>query len=349
MKLFYTQDKLQNAAVATGNGTPLATRGMASLGLQVSGTFVGTVAFEATLDGANWIALQAVDVRDGSVVTTATAPGVFVAACAGISQVRARISAYSSGNITVVGLATTASASQILADVQIGTGTFSIGKIAIDDGQDATLGAKADAPADVDEDTTARSGVSLWKGIKNYLRSVKATLGATTGAAVTTDADGTLQQYLRGLVKLIIAKIGITVADGDNATLGAKADAPVDADEDTTARSGISLWKGIKNYLRNLVGQFAAATVTEYNITLTNAGQEYSQALPANCRKVIFRCRTNVEIRYAWVTGKVAGPTAPYQTLKAGADYGLDGIKSSGTLYWASAVGGPVIEMEVWS
>ncbi len=35
-------------------------------------------------------------------------------------------------------------------------------------------------------------------------------LGITTGAAVTTDANGTIQQYLRGLIKLIIAGIQTT-------------------------------------------------------------------------------------------------------------------------------------------
>ena len=40
----------------------------------------------------------------------------------------------------------------------------------------------------------------------------QATLGITTGAAVTTDATGTLQQYLRGLVKLIAAGISVTVS-----------------------------------------------------------------------------------------------------------------------------------------
>src|SRR5665213_1756869 len=36
-------------------------------------------------------------------------------------------------------------------------------------------------------------------------------LGLTTDAAVTTDATGTLQQYLRGLVKLIAAGINVVV------------------------------------------------------------------------------------------------------------------------------------------
>ena len=92
------------------------------------------------------------------------------------------------------------------------------------------------------------------------------------------------------------------------------------------------------------------AAVTEYNVTLTAANTEYSQALPANARKLIFRCRTADTVRYAWATGKVATPTAPYQTLRASAEYALDGIKvASGAIYFASATAGVVMEMEAWS
>jgi hypothetical protein len=93
-----------------------------------------------------------------------------------------------------------------------------------------------------------------------------------------------------------------------------------------------------------------ATTPTEYNVTLTNANTEYYQALPANTRRLCFRCRTGVVCRYAWVTGKVAGSTAPYQTLQASSEYAVDGVKlASSTLYFASATAGAVIELEVWA
>lgn len=98
-----------------------------------------------------------------------------------------------------------------------------------------------------------------------------ATLGATTGVAVTTDANGTIQQYLRGLVKLAITTGGwlsnitqwgsnavtggagavaagtprVTLASDDPAvaTLGATAGAAVTTDANGT----------IQQYLRGLV------------------------------------------------------------------------------------------------
>lgn len=42
-------------------------------------------------------------------------------------------------------------------------------------------------------------------------QAIQATAGATSGAAVVTDANGTIQQYLRGLVKLVIGFITVKI------------------------------------------------------------------------------------------------------------------------------------------
>ena len=91
-------------------------------------------------------------------------------------------------------------------------------------------------------------------------------------------------------------------------------------------------------------------TPTVYNVTLTNANTEYSQALPANTREFRFHCRTLYDCRFAWVTGKVATPTSPYLTLFAGSDYYSDNDNlASQTLYLASSTAGVVIEIECWT
>jgi len=93
-----------------------------------------------------------------------------------------------------------------------------------------------------------------------------------------------------------------------------------------------------------------STTPTVYNLTLTNANTEYSQALPANTREFRFRCRTTYDIRFAWVTGKVATPTEPYLTLPAGSDYYSDWNKlANQTLYLASSTAGVVVEIECWT
>lgn len=94
------------------------------------------------------------------------------------------------------------------------------------------------------------------------------------------------------------------------------------------------------------------STPTVYNVTLTNADTEYSQALPANCRGFEFQARTEALVRYAFVTGKVATPTAPWLTLKAGDAYASPPINqaaSPSTLYLASPVAGTIVEITAWS
>lgn len=101
-----------------------------------------------------------------------------------------------------------------------------------------------------------------------------------------------------------------------------------------------------------VVADPATTTQTDYNVTLTNADTEYSQALPANCRLFEFQCRTDVAVRWSKTTGKVAGPTAPYKTLKAGDYYyspPLNQAASPDTLYFAAAVGSLVVELTVWT
>jgi len=87
-----------------------------------------------------------------------------------------------------------------------------------------------------------------------------------------------------------------------------------------------------------------------YNVTLAVADTEYAQALSANTRQFRFRCRTFYEIRFAFVTGKVATPTAPYLTLPEGSDYNSDYNNLAAlTLYFATDEAGVVVEIEEWT
>lgn len=89
-------------------------------------------------------------------------------------------------------------------------------------------------------DTTSVTGISIWKQISASVQLMVfgaglattaqrttlasddpavATLGATTGSAVITDANGTIQQYLRGIVKLLITA-GTVVLGAGTAIIG---------------------------------------------------------------------------------------------------------------------------------
>ncbi len=99
---------MQTAAVATGAGTSILMAGYNRAMFQVSGTFVGTITFQATVDGTNYVtyALSDLSTAARTHTTTQTTPGVYIADDAsGLTAIRANITAYTSGSITVVGSA----------------------------------------------------------------------------------------------------------------------------------------------------------------------------------------------------------------------------------------------------
>lgn len=93
---------LQSAVESTGNGEELRVAGYGVASLQVTGTFVGTVTFEGTVDHQNWSVVQVKNKGTGATATTATAVGIFDIDLTGLEFLRARISAYTSGAITIV-------------------------------------------------------------------------------------------------------------------------------------------------------------------------------------------------------------------------------------------------------
>lgn len=93
-----------------------------------------------------------------------------------------------------------------------------------------------------------------------------------------------------------------------------------------------------------------ATTPTIYNVTMTNANTEYSQALSANTKKFLIATRDRTAFRLAFVTGKVATPTEPYLTVAANEIYFEDLLNfTSKTIFFASASAGKSIEIMEWT
>jgi len=86
-----------------------------------------------------------------------------------------------------------------------------------------------------------------------------------------------------------------------------------------------------------------------YNKTLTTLNTEYSQEVPMRTRKIMIQCRTSVAIRISNVIGKVATPTAPYQTIKSGDVYYDNDICIDGLIYLASGTSGVIAEITCWN
>lgn len=96
-----TLHALHTAAVATANGTALDVQQYPAVGVQVEGITSATITFEVTIDGSTWYAALASNLTTGLVATTATADGMYQVPTVGPEQMRARISTYVSGTITV--------------------------------------------------------------------------------------------------------------------------------------------------------------------------------------------------------------------------------------------------------
>ena len=194
-------------------------------------------------------------------------------------------------------------------------------------------------------DTTASAIAPLITG--GIYRSTAASVSATSDATIhLTDAYGRQE---------VLINTGSLNEVTNIATLGGQA-----PQWDNTDKLAVSLYgKGsaagdtelpvFSNTYPGIVDP-VTSTPTAYNVTLTTAASEYSQELPANTKGFEFQCRTAYDVRFAYVTGKVAGPTAPYLTLKAGSEYYKENVKlASTTLYLASAQAGVVVEITAWA
>lgn len=89
------------------------------------------------------------------------------------------------------------------------------------------------------------------------------------------------------------------------------------------------------------------ATPRPQAITLTAANTQYTVAIPV-CAGYEFRARTSAVVRYAYATGRVAGPTDPYLTLAEGEQFYAPMPLQAHTLYLASATAGTVVELLVY-
>ena len=95
------------------------------------------------------------------------------------------------------------------------------------------------------------------------------------------------------------------------------------------------------------MSQSETLTPVEQNISITGDA-ESAVTIPNKCKYFSMQCRTDVALRFAWTTGKVATPTGVYQTTRATERYTTPEKTSwSGTLY-VSAASSVTAEIICW-
>lgn len=105
-----TDTVLQNAVSATGNGSSLDVAGFTTCTLEVTGTFVATVTFEASKDDSVWYAISCTYIGSTVISTSTTTTGLYRISVGGVKSIRARVTWTSGTSITIKGAATIADA-----------------------------------------------------------------------------------------------------------------------------------------------------------------------------------------------------------------------------------------------
>lgn len=95
--------RVENVLMTATTSKPasLDVRGLGAVGVQLTGTWTGTVTFAATIDGLTWVSLNMVPSNSATAASTATANGAWTANVAGYLLVRARFSVATSGTVSV--------------------------------------------------------------------------------------------------------------------------------------------------------------------------------------------------------------------------------------------------------
>ena len=208
---------LQQAVAANGQGLPLETAGANGVELELVGPFGATVNFEVSDDKTTWYPVKGTN-SDGSVsATTTTTTGLYFINTRGALYFQARVSGFTSGNVTAKGR-------RVLGAVQSDSSSSSGGGSATSAKQDtgntslASIDSKTPAsPATSGkQDTGNTSLASIDSKIPSSpatagnqttgntsLSSINTNAGSTSDAAVTSDANGTLSAKLRGLVVIL--------------------------------------------------------------------------------------------------------------------------------------------------
>ena len=191
---------MQNAVAVTGNGTSLSVTGYGTSVLQITGSFVATIAFEASVDaGVTWLAISATQVGQGDIFNVATLPGLYRLTVSGMDLIRARVTWTSGTSITINGRSTNAvNASKI---VKLATGGLSIGTVQMASLAKGTQGATGVSTQDLKD--AGRNPVHYYTVIPvlstatDTLQSLTGTKAGATVVATTTPAVVTTGKTLR--------------------------------------------------------------------------------------------------------------------------------------------------------
>lgn len=100
--------------------------------------------------------------------------------------------------------------------------------------------------------------------------------------------------------------------------------------------------------LTNIAGALGVGDTTPsiYNLNIINAGQEYSQVLPANTKTFVIKSRNRGALRLAYASG---GTSTAYLTIPLGSSFIDEQFYGNITVYVQSTKPGDVIEIVAYT
>lgn len=208
------------ASVASGSITAnaqsitRALEGESGVSVQITGTWVGTLQFEATVDGTNWVAVNGVGAGTANIATTTTVNGLFRNTPAGCASFRVTSTAWTSGTAVVsirAALGTGGTFLNQISGVQGG-----VAHDAVDSGNPQKIGMRAlahgtnptaVAAADRTDWLANRAGVPFVMGGHPNIQTIRLQFtAAQTNVAIVTVAAG---------LKIVVTALQVTL---DNAS-----------------------------------------------------------------------------------------------------------------------------------
>lgn len=122
-------DVLSSGTLAALNETvEIDAAGLGTVGISITGTWVGTIAIQGDVGDGVWRYLPMVDALTGTPIVTTTVNGVWQVGIAGFLTIRVLMFAYNSGTATVYMEGTSATAGVFLSK-SLPTGTNNIGRV----------------------------------------------------------------------------------------------------------------------------------------------------------------------------------------------------------------------------
>lgn len=82
---------------AQNDACTLSLLGLSAAAIQITGTWAGTITFECSVDGTNFVAVNMTPAASATAASTATANGVWAGSVGGFKTLRARFSTKTSG------------------------------------------------------------------------------------------------------------------------------------------------------------------------------------------------------------------------------------------------------------